>query len=87
MGPEQSMQIVFDTERRDWALQALTTFWQEQFDESISPFRAEQLLDFLTAQLGPIIYDQALADAKSWLFEKLQDLSIDLRKQYDAPAG
>ncbi len=87
MGPEQSMPIAFDPERRDWALQALATFWLEQFDETISPFRAEQLLDFFTTQLGPVIYDQALADAKSWLFEKLQDLSIDLRKQYDVPAG
>jgi len=40
----------------------------------LSKFRAEGLLDFLIAELGPPIYNQGVRDASAYVAEKLIDI-------------
>ncbi|NIS19219.1 MAG: DUF2164 domain-containing protein, partial [Thermoplasmata archaeon] len=49
-------------------------FFLDEFDEEISPFRAEQLLDHFLAALGPPVYNQAVQDARAYMQDKLDDL-------------
>ncbi|MFP4355689.1 MAG: DUF2164 domain-containing protein [Phycisphaerae bacterium] len=81
MAAESQGVVRLDPHRQELAVAGIQEFFSAQFGEPISDFRTEQLLEFFCTELGPLVYDQALEDARSWLFEKLQDLSIDLRKE------
>jgi len=63
-----------DAERRRHLIGALQGFWLEEFDEELSPFRAEKLLDFVARALGPQVYNQGVQDARKFLQERLDDL-------------
>ena len=61
-------------ERRSRLLEAIRRHYLESFDEEISDFRAESLLDFFVAELGPAVYNQGVQDARKHLQERLDDL-------------
>jgi uncharacterized protein (DUF2164 family) len=68
------MRIKLTDERRALALASVKRFFVEQFDEEISEFRAESLLDFFVRTLGPPVYNQAIRDAHGFVQDKLTDL-------------
>ena len=68
------MRIQLTDERRQGLLGSIREHFTENFDEEISDFRAEGLLDFFVRQLGPPVYNQAIRDVHSFFEEKLVDL-------------
>lgn len=68
------MPIELDDTRREGLLRRAQSFYLEEFDEELSPFRAEQLLDFFVEALGPPIYNQGVQDARGYMVRKLDDL-------------
>jgi uncharacterized protein (DUF2164 family) len=60
--------------RREALLSRLRGFFREEFDEDLSAFRAEQVLDFFLEALGPQVYNQAVQDARGFILRKLDDL-------------
>lgn len=68
------MRIRLTDERRARVLTSMKKYFAESFDEEISDFRAEQLLEFFVRELGPAVYNQAIRDAHSFFEEKLVDL-------------
>ena len=72
------MRIRLDDERRELVLARLAEFWRESFDEELSPYRAERLLDLFLRELGPPLYNQAIQDARGFMLEKLEDLDGEL---------
>jgi uncharacterized protein (DUF2164 family) len=66
--------LALDEARRRQLIARLQTFFQEEFEEELSTFRAERTLDFLLEVLGPPIYNQAVQDARSFLQQRLDDL-------------
>lgn len=70
----EPMRIRLSEDRKQAILRALRDFYREVFDEQLSTFRAEQILRFFVATLGPPVYNQAIQDARSFMFEKLEDL-------------
>jgi uncharacterized protein (DUF2164 family) len=68
------MAIELADERREQLIQAVQGFWMEEFDEEVSPFRAEQLVDFFLRALGPQVYNQAVQDARGFMQRELDDL-------------
>lgn len=68
------MPMTLSDDRRNQLLLGLEGFYLEQFDEELSRFRAEQLLDFLLSSLGPPIYNQAVQDARAFMQRKLDEL-------------
>ena len=79
-----ALPIDFSGERKDLAKEKLREFHIDRFDRDLSDFQADALLEFILGEIGPDIYDQALEDARAFMFEKLEDLSIDLRKSSSA---
>jgi len=61
-------------DRRDQLLLALEGLYLEEFDEELSRFRAERILDFLLGALAPPIYNQAVQDARVFMQRKLDEL-------------
>ena len=74
---DNPIRIKLSDERKAALLKALTEFYGENFDEELSAYRAERLLNFFIKQLGPPIYNQAIADARAFMFEKLEDLDVE----------
>lgn len=66
--------ITLSDGRRDRLVGQLQSFFQAEFDETLSPFRAEQVLDFMLITLGPGIYNQAVQDVRAHFQSKLDDL-------------
>jgi uncharacterized protein (DUF2164 family) len=71
------MRIKLSDERKLDIQNLLTEFYHKNFDEELSEFRGESLLNFFIKQLGPVIYNQAIADARTFMFEKLEDLDVE----------
>ena len=75
---EGPMRIRLSDERRSMLLTEIARFHTETFDEPISPFRAEQLLDFFVSELGPPVYNQGVRDAAGYVVEKLADIEGEI---------
>ncbi|MEM7638462.1 MAG: DUF2164 domain-containing protein [Pseudomonadota bacterium] len=67
-------QITLSEDRRERLVGQLQTLFQSEFDETLSAFRAEQVLDLMLKTLGPGIYNQAVQDVRAHLQSKLDDL-------------
>jgi len=74
MGPK------LDDARRQQIIRAVQGFFQDEFDESLSDYRAEALVDFMLAQIGPSQYNQAIGDARKFMQEKLDQLDTDFHQ-------
>ncbi|HIF06570.1 MAG TPA: DUF2164 domain-containing protein [Gemmatimonadetes bacterium] len=74
------MTFEIDEERKERLISQLQEFFLDQFDEEISPFRAEQVLDFSSEALGPQIYNQAVQDARKYMQQQLDDLDGEVYK-------
>jgi uncharacterized protein (DUF2164 family) len=72
------MRIQITDERRTRLLAALKGYFAGNFDEPLSDFRAEGLLDFFVRELGPPVYNQAIRDAQAFIQDKLTDLEGEI---------
>ena len=84
---QSPMRIRLSPERRANLLQALQAHFSAEFDEPLSDFRAEGLLDFFVRELGPPIYNQGVRDAASFIQEKLGDIEGEVHEQESLPRG
>lgn len=75
---DSSMRIRLTDARRQRMLDSIKRHFEEHFDDPISDFRAEALLDFFVRELGPSVYNQGVRDACSHLQEKLVDLEGEI---------
>jgi len=66
--------ITLSEDRRARLVGQLQTLFRAEFDESLSDFRADQILDLMLTTLGPGIYNQAVQDVRAHLQTKLDDL-------------
>ena len=53
--------------------------YSEEFDETLSDFRAETLLDLVLKAVGPAVYNQAVKDAQAFMQSRLDDLDGEVR--------
>ncbi|MCA9737637.1 MAG: DUF2164 domain-containing protein [Gemmatimonadota bacterium] len=74
------MPLRIDDDRRRHLVQRLQGFFLEEFEMELSAFRADSLLDFLTAALGPQIYNQGVQDARRYLQQRLDDLDGEVHE-------
>lgn len=65
-------------DRRDRLRDHLQRFFTEEFDETLSDFRASELIDLLLRTLGPEVYNQAVQDVRAHLQVKLDDLDGEI---------
>jgi len=74
------MALVLDADRKQALTSRLRGFFLEEFDEEISTFRAEQILDFCLGALGPPVYNQGVQDTRRFFQQKLEDLEGDVHE-------
>jgi uncharacterized protein (DUF2164 family) len=68
------MALTISEERKAQLIAELRGFYENEFEEKISLFRAEQLADFFLRRLGPAVYNQGVQDARAHIQSRLDDL-------------
>jgi uncharacterized protein (DUF2164 family) len=68
------MKVALDAERRTRLVARLQKLFSKEFDEDLSDFRAEQIIDLMLRTLGPTVYNQAVQDVRTHFQVKLDDL-------------
>jgi uncharacterized protein (DUF2164 family) len=72
------MRIQLSDDRRATLLRAIAAHFTAEFDEPISDFRAQGLLDFFVRELGPPVYNQGVRDACGYVQDKLGDIEGEI---------
>jgi uncharacterized protein (DUF2164 family) len=71
------MNIELPKEARALALASIERWFKENADEPIGNIQAAALLNFLVAEIGPSIYNRAIADAQQRLQMRIAELDIE----------
>ena len=65
-------------QQRAAAIASLQRYFAENLPEPIGDLPAGLLLNFIVEEIGPIIYNQAIADAQTRLMQRVTDLNGEL---------
>jgi uncharacterized protein (DUF2164 family) len=68
------MRVRLSDDRKAALVRLLREYFEEHFDDPISDFRAEGLIDFFVKELGPPVYNQGVRDACAYMQAKLTDV-------------
>jgi len=72
------MPIELSKPSRADAIRSLQRYFEENLPEPINDLPAGLLLNFILEEIGPAIYNQAIADAQTRLQPRVQDLGGEL---------
>ena len=72
------MSIEFSKEARAEAVASIQQYFERNLPEPIGELPAGLLLNFLLEEIGPVIYNKAVADAQARLAVRVSDLSGEL---------
>ena len=67
-----SIKLTKDSEK--YLIGSIKRFFAENMDDEIGDLKAARVLEFCVKEIGPSIYNQAIADAQAYLHEKATDL-------------
>ena len=67
-----AIRISADTRKR--LIASLKRYAAENLDEELGDLKAGLLLDYCLTEIGPSIYNQAIADAQSYFTDRVGDL-------------
>ena len=67
-----SIKLQKDTEK--YLIASIKRFFADELEADIGELKASRVLEFCVREIGPSIYNQAIADAQSYFQEKAADL-------------
>lgn len=70
------MAIKLTQENEERLISSIQRFFNEHMDDNIGTLKSKLILDFCLKELGPSIYNQAIADAQSHLQDRVAELDI-----------
>ncbi len=76
--PQIELSIKLTKEQRTDAIDSVQRYFEENLPEPIGEMPAGALLDYLLEEIGPVIYNRAVADAQTRLQIRLEDLAGEL---------
>jgi uncharacterized protein (DUF2164 family) len=68
------MSIKMSNDTEQYLLGSIKRFAAEHLDGKIGDLKASLILEFFLREVGPSVYNQAIADAQSYFQEKAADL-------------
>jgi uncharacterized protein (DUF2164 family) len=74
------MAIELSKDARKEAIASIERYFQENMEEKIGNIAAGGLLSFLLEEIGPSIYNQAVADAQERMQARVQDLDFEVHE-------
>ena len=74
------MTIEIAKEARQQAVQSIERWFQEERDEKIGNIAASALLGFFLDEIGPLVYNRAVADVQERLAARIGELDIEFHE-------
>ena len=71
------MSISLNKESRATAVTSIERYFKDELDEKIGNIRAAALLNFFLEEIGPSIYNQAVADVQERLIARVTEIDIE----------
>jgi uncharacterized protein (DUF2164 family) len=68
------MPIALAPDARKQALASIRRYFAEQWDQDVGDLKAGLLLDYFLAEVGPCVYNRAVADAQVYFRDRVADL-------------
>ena len=65
---------------REQAILSIERYFREHMDEPIGNVAAGGLLNFFLKEIGPSVYNRAVADAQERMLARVQELDIDVHE-------
>jgi len=74
------MKINLSPQQKELLRQKTISMFMDDFDEEISDFKADQILDAFIEKLGPDIYNAAIQDMKIFMMNQIEDIDAIFQK-------
>lgn len=74
------MTIEIPPEARKEAIASIERYFREHMDEKIGNIAAGALLGYFLEELGPLVYNQAVADVQERLQARVAELDIEVHE-------
>ncbi len=74
------MAIELNKDRRKEALASLERYFRENMEEPVGNIAAAGLLSFFLEEVGPLVYNQAVADVQERLQIRISELDIEIHE-------
>lgn len=71
------MTITLNKEARATAVLSIERYFKDELDEKIGNIRAAALLNFFIEEIGPSIYNQAVAEVQERLMNRVTEIDIE----------
>ncbi|WP_341805060.1 DUF2164 domain-containing protein [Paenibacillus turpanensis] len=65
-------------EQKELLVEKVQAYFEQERSEPIGQLAAEQLLDFMLQEIGPHVYNKAIADARQLLMERMASIEDEL---------
>jgi uncharacterized protein (DUF2164 family) len=75
------MSIELDKEVRAEAVKSIERYFEEEFEERIGNIRAAALLTFFVEEVGPSIYNKAVADVQERLLARVTEVDVECHEE------
>jgi uncharacterized protein (DUF2164 family) len=74
------MTIELPKDARAEAIRSIERYFQENMDERIGNIAAGALLNFFVEEVGPVIYNRAVAEVQERLQQRVAELDIEVHE-------
>ena len=75
------MPLTLSPEAQQQAIASIERYFRENMDEPIGNMQSGALLQFFLTEIGPSIYNKAVADVQENLQARLQELDYEVGKE------
>ena len=75
------MTIQISPEATGVAIASIQRYFSENMDEPIGSLEAGSLLSFILKEIGPVVYNKAIADAQARLQERVAELDVEVYEE------
>ena len=72
------MAIELTNATRQTAIASIQRYFQQHMDEPIGNITAGALLGFFLEEIGPLVYNQAVADVQQRLQARIQEIDLEV---------
>jgi uncharacterized protein (DUF2164 family) len=78
------MAIKLDPETEEYLLGSIKQFFAEELEDDIGDLKARKVLEFCVREVGPSVYNQAIADAQTYFERAASDLGgVQFEPEFD----
>ena len=74
------MTIEISKDARKQAIASIERYFQENMEERIGNIAAGALLGFFLEEVGPLVYNQAVADVQERLLARISEVDIEVHE-------